>query len=62
MIAYKVTWLDSDTGASRSMQGYATDIESARREEEKAMRLLQKRNPALTLHSVEELGKATVSA
>jgi hypothetical protein len=62
MIVYKVTWLDTNTGASRSMQGYATDIEGARREEEKAMRLLQKRNPALTLHSVEELEKATVSA
>jgi hypothetical protein len=61
MIRYKVTWLNTQTGNFRSIEGRATDLDHARREEERAMRLINRGNPNITLHSVELLGKSTAA-
>ena len=53
MISYKVTWVDTITGRTRSMEARATSIEGARKEEEFSLRFLQMRNPALQIQSIE---------
>jgi hypothetical protein len=62
MIAYRVTWFNTKTGNFTSINGRANDIDHARQSEERAMRLLNRANPDLRLHSVEARGKSTVAA
>jgi len=62
MIRYRVTWLNTQTGNLRSLEGRATDLEHARREEERSMRFVNMGNPNIKLHSVELIGKSTVAA
>lgn len=61
MIRYKVTWLNTQTSNLRSIEGRATDLDHARREEERAMRFINKGNPSIKLYSVELVGKSTAA-
>jgi hypothetical protein len=62
MIRYRVTWLNTETGNLRSLEGRATDPQHARREVYRLMRFVTKGNPNIKLHSVELIGKSKVAA
>lgn len=55
MITYIVTWHNANTNTYPAIKGKAQSIESARAEEERFAKKMQKLNPALRLVSVEEV-------
>lgn len=54
MITYKVTWHNARTGNTNSVIAQAQSLESALAEETRMVQVMQKRNPEITLVSVEE--------
>lgn len=55
MVTYKVTWYNPATGNHTSQTAMAQSIESARQEEERFVKLLQKRHSEIRIVSVEEV-------